>query len=139
MDKITFKTSLRTLGETGDKTTYLEVDTFLNGNQICKGTPIDIFKLDDLTKENSEVYLFSCDCGVPECAGIRKPVKVVVSENYMVLGVFQPELLNIKVDIKEFKETIEKLKSDLIDKMHINKWRNIHYFPYTKVSDFITG
>lgn len=130
MDKITFDYSFSDelcIGETTETITYLDIKTYINSLEFFPDLCIDIFALDASLKDSGEYSLFTCGCGVPECAGIWENPNVKIEEDKIIWNIYQPEAHTFIFDKNELITSINNLKKTLLKEKTIEEWEDIEY------------
>lgn len=130
MDKITFDYSFSDelcIGETTEAITYLDIKTYINSLEFFPDLSIDIFALDASLKDSGEYSLFTCGCGVAECAGIWKNPNVKIEKDKIIWNIYQPEAHTFIFDKNELTTSINNLKKNLLKEKTIEEWEDIEY------------
>ena len=130
MDKITFDYSFSDelcIGETTETITYLDIKTYINSLEFFPDLSIDIFALDASLKDSGEYSLFTCGCGVAECAGIWENPNVKIEEDKIIWNIYQPEAHTFIFDKNELITSINNLKKNLLKEKTIEEWEDIEY------------
>lgn len=130
MDKIPFDYSFSDelcIGETTETITYLDIKTYINSLEFFPDLCIDIFALDASLKDSGEYSLFTCGCGVAECAGIWENPNVKIEEDKIIWNIYQPEAHTFIFDKNELITSINNLKKNLLKEKTIEEWEDIEY------------
>jgi hypothetical protein len=97
----------------GTKIWYAKI--IIDGLIINTKNAIDWTELAASCKKTGNYFIFTCDCGFPECGGIWKPVRVTVLKKLIRWKMPYPEpARNFQFDrlaiVKEFQIGISKIK-----------------------------
>ena len=97
--------------ETEEEEEQLHYSILIDEKEIDTLRYVDIFALrDSALKENGEFYIYTCTCGIHECAGIDYPVMVYSDKNFLYWDLLEPYGGRFKFHKKAYqKEILEKL------------------------------
>lgn len=92
----------------------LSVKLLVDGRALSNAT-IDLVALAQSCYQSDEHYIFTCTCGMPECAGIDSGVVAVTENGFTVWKVYGLEHKHVFVfDHKQYRaEVLEKLKASI--------------------------
>lgn len=102
MNHIELKSSLNT---TKSDVPFLEVSLLVDGSPLGAEHFIDLFELAKSCQSSGEIWIFTCGCGQPECAGINDGIIVEHTESSVIWNYFDP-IANARVndmDDEEYK------------------------------------
>lgn len=98
MELDTFELKLN-VKEDEEHQTLISYSIYINQRNIAPNNEIDLVNLALSCQQDGEFYIINCECGVPECAGIRQGVKVTNTENHIIWKVpKQPNKLDHNAD-----------------------------------------
>lgn len=115
LDELSFEIGLE--GD-GSYAYELYIYTLINGKLIASGDMTDIFALEESFVKEGELYILTCTCGDPVCAGIYEGVFVkkekIERQHFITWQINFPEdyVGTYHFDLTQYTKAIQKLKYD---------------------------
>lgn len=114
MDTLTFDILFESLPEDGFPMKQLAIQAKVNNKVLVswKFLAIDLLELVDSTKQSGEFYIWTCNCGIPECAGIHQGVNVTLAENtvnWIVYDLPEDDILKFQFNRGLYNSKIDEL------------------------------
>jgi len=105
-----------TFDKTGEIRHYADLSLFIDNDELLIGYPIDLSELVESLKASSDCFIITCDCGIPQCAGIFQGIKVKHNADEIEWRITQPIKAHYTFSRKEYTEALEMLLTTLVDK-----------------------